>query len=597
MEKISIGSCADKFRFGRINTSQRFFHLGILAKYSVRKLNILNYCHEYIQDIHLLSKRDIEFYLQNLAVPWCLQAGRLVVATADETPENLARLRVHYGDGIRIWPMDRRRLLGALEKRFAGMLAEQAAHTLERQFPEFSARRRATAGQLGVGLAVVLGASVAILAAPTAAFLVLSLIWAAAFLANALFRAVLVWIGAGHYEASPAPPVCDSDLPLYSIIVPLYHEAAMLPGLMAALSALDYPANRVEVLLALEADDAETIAAAEAAASNPRFAVLHVPPGLPRTKPKAANYALAFVRGEFTVIYDAEDRPEPDQLRKAVAQFRARPQSVACLQARLNFYNARENWLTRMFALDYSLWFDFLLPGLDRFGIPMPLGGTSNHFRTEALRAIAGWDPCNVTEDADLGIRLARAGLSVATLDSTTFEEAAVTLGNWFYQRSRWMKGYMQTWLVHMRRPRDLLRHAGLGGFLGFQLFIGGTFVTGLANPLLWLLCLMSWAFDIDAGFGAAWSSISDVSVLALVFGNTLFAYLAMVGSCRRGWLELAPYGLAAPVYWGLVSAACYRGLWHLLLQPMYWDKTRHGMTRLAPAPASAGFSVSGGNM
>lgn len=248
-----------------------------------------------------------------------------------------------------------------------------------------------------------------------------------------------------------------------------------------------------------------------------------------------------------------------------------------------------------MFALDYSLWFDFLLPGLDRFGIPMPLGGTSNHFRTAALRAIAGWDPCNVTEDADLGIRLARLGFSVATLDSTTFEEAPVTLANWFRQRSRWMKGYMQTWLVHMRRPGDLLRHAGAGGFIGFQLFVGGTFATGLANPLLWMLCLVSWAFGIDSGIGLAWPSYAGISLLPLILGNTLFAYLAMLGLSRRGWLELAPYGLTMPVYWGLISAACYRGAWHLLLRPMHWDKTRHGMSRVTSVSAGERCPMSGG--
>jgi cellulose synthase/poly-beta-1,6-N-acetylglucosamine synthase-like glycosyltransferase len=249
-----------------------------------------------------------------------------------------------------------------------------------------------------------------------------------------------------------------------------------------------------------------------------------------------------------------------------------------------------------VFALDYSLWFDFLLPGLERFGIPMPLGGTSNHFRTEALRAIAGWDPCNVTEDADLGIRLARLGLSVATLDSTTFEEATITLANWYRQRSRWMKGYMQTWLVHMRNPRDLLRHAGAGGFLGFQLFIGGTFATGLANPLLWMLCLGSWALGVEPGIGLAWSSFTGVSFAALILGNTLFAYLLILGASRRGWLELAPYGLTAPAYWGLISAACYRGLWHLLTRPMYWDKTRHGATRMAWRPIGEGYPHSDGD-
>ncbi len=321
--------------------------LGVLPQGSANNYNISNITQHYAQDIGILCECDVDFYLQNLAIPWCWQGDRLIVATADGSPENLTRLRVRYGDDIRFRSIERRRLLRTLEARFAGVIARRATCELEERFPEFSARRRVTPAQLGFGAAVVLAVAIAFRVAPAESCFALSLAWGIAFFANALFRAVLVWIGAGSDGAPHAAMVRDEDLPLYSIIVPLYREAAMLPGLLAELSALDYPARRIEVFLALEADDAETIAAAEAAAGDPRFAVLHVPPGQPRTKPKAANYALAFARGEFTVIYDAEDRPEADQLLKAVAQFRARPRSVACLQARLNFYNAHENWLTR----------------------------------------------------------------------------------------------------------------------------------------------------------------------------------------------------------------------------------------------------------
>lgn len=238
-----------------------------------------------------------------------------------------------------------------------------------------------------------------------------------------------------------------------------------------------------------------------------------------------------------------------------------------------------------MFALDYALWFDLLLPGLDRFGIPMPLGGTSNHFRTAALRTIGGWDPYNMTEDADLGIRLAQLGLRVTTLDSTTYEEATVTFGSWLRQRSRWMKGYMQTWLVHMRSPLRLLKQSGFGGFVGFQLFVGGTFLASLLNPVLWAFCLCSLIFGsgFSAGFAAA--PFSHASLIGLLAGNGLFTYLAMLGPCRRGWLELVPYGVGAPLYWALISVASYRGAWDLVTRPMHWEKTRHGMSRQKPQP------------
>lgn len=339
----------------------------------------------------------------------------------------------------------------------------------------------------------------------------------------------------------------------------------------------DYPRDRLDVKLILEADDLDTIAAVNAAALDGRFHVIRVPAAQPRTKPKACNYALPFVRGEFTVIYDAEDRPEPDQLSKAVAAFRTHSNEVACLQARLNFFNSTECWLAKMFTLDYSLWFDLMLPGLDHASILMPLGGTSNHFRTSALRAVHGWDPFNVTEDADLGVRLARLGLRVRTLDSTTFEEATTRFESWLKQRTCWLKGYMQTWLVHMRSPRTLLKNAGVSGFLAFQLFVGGTVVSALLNPILWLIFLASELFG--------WSAFAIVdarlSIASLIIGNGLFASLAMLAPLRRGWQHLSVHGLLAPVYWLLISIAGYRALIQLFRCASMWEKTPHGESKV----------------
>ena len=227
-----------------------------------------------------------------------------------------------------------------------------------------------------------------------------------------------------------------------------------------------------------------------------------------------------------------------------------------------------------MFALDYALWFDMLLPGLDRIGVPMPLGGTSNHFRTQVLRDIGGWDAFNVTEDADIGIRLAQLGYRVSMIPSTTYEEAPVTLGPWLRQRSRWLKGYMQTWLVHMRHPLLLLRRAGPGGFLAFQLFLGGGIVFALANPLLWLLFLGSalWGWQSWAGIGA-------VPGAGLLANNLLLTVLAMLSPQRCGRGDLAPYGLTVIAYWALVSLAGYRALAQLMTRPFYWEKTQHGVT------------------
>ena len=289
---------------------------------------------------------------------------------------------------------------------------------------------------------------------------------------------------------------------------------------------------------------------------------------------------MRFARGEYLVIYDAEDRPEPDQLRKAVASFRKAPRKTACLQARLAIYNADESWISQIFALDYSIWFKALLPGLDRFGVPMPLGGTSNHFRTSILREVCGWDPFNVTEDADLGIRLAQLGYRVSMLDSTTFEEAPSRFRPWLRQRSRWLKGYMQTCLVHTREPVALTKRVGFRGVAVIQLFIGGVVWSALVNPVLWLIFLLSCLQAQTNSETQVLETLARISGLGLLTTNTLLAWLALAGTRRANRFAVMAYGPTFMFYWMLVSIAAYRGLWQLIFKPFFWEKTPHGQGR-----------------
>src|SRR5581483_7145367 len=323
---------------------------------------------------------------------------------------------------------------------------------------------------------------------------------------NFLFKGILVALGGGRSVAADdeiamlARQLKDDELPVFTVLVPMFREPEMLPMLAHALRQLDYPLGKLDIKIVLEAGDHATIEVARTLGLEGVFEVIRVPPSSPQTKPKACNFALRFARGEYLVIYDAEDRPEPDQLRKVVATFRKSPPEVACLQCRLNYYNADENWLSRMFTLDYSLWFDQVLPGLERLNIPIPLGGTSNHFKIKVLRELHAWDPFNVTEDADLGLRLTQKGYKVGVVDSTTFEEACCHPASWVRQRSRWIKGYMQTFLVHTRRPLQFVRNSGLLGLLGFVCFIGGTVIAALLNPLFWILFLV-WLAALASGF------------------------------------------------------------------------------------------------
>lgn len=342
----------------------------------------------------------------------------------------------------------------------------------------------------------------------------------------------------------------------------------------------DYPREKLNVILAVEADDRETRAAIDARTSRMPITVIAVPPGIPRTKPKALNVALPFARGHFMVIYDAEDRPEPDQLRRALQAFSAGGEKLACVQGRLCIDNTADSWLARFFTAEYAGQFDVFLPGLARLKLPLPLGGTSNHFRTDALREAGGWDAFNVTEDADLGIRLARFGHRTGVIASTTYEEAPAHLGPWLRQRTRWFKGWMQTWSVHMRQPRRLLRELGLRGFLAFQLIVGGSALAALLHPLF-VAGLIGAMLAESAHTGAAGAAThAGVIGAVVVLGYAASAFVGFVGLRRRGLTGSAWVLLLTPLHWLLLSIAAWRALFQLAVAPYVWEKTEHGLAK-----------------
>lgn len=411
-----------------------------------------------------------------------------------------------------------------------------------------------------------------------------------AYLVAGAYKVLLLLRGeraARNPSAADPYAIPDADLPIYTVLVPLLREEAIVPVLVEQLLTLDYPIERLEVLLVVEADDVQTLAALGRCTLPPHIHMLVVPPGTPRTKPRALNVGLAYASGEYIVVYDAEDRPERDQLRKAVAAFRTLPRQVVCLQARLNFYNRHQSLLTRLFSIDYAVWYDMLLPGLMHRYAVVPLGGTSNHFRTDALRRMGGWDPFNVTEDADLGVRIARVGLRVMMLDSITWEEAVARVGPWVRQRSRWIKGYIQTYLVHMRQPARLLREIGPASYLDFQLLVGGTSLVLLVNPLMWALTVVYFAAK-DTPAGAAihllYPPVLYYPALACLLANYVFFYIQLYIVVRCGYDDLARYAVLGPLYWVLMSAGAWAGFISLVRDPHYWAKTEHGISLGVPS-------------
>lgn len=366
----------------------------------------------------------------------------------------------------------------------------------------------------------------------------------------------------------PAPPLPDQDLPRYTVIAPLYREAAIAPDLVAALDALDYPRDRLQALIVLESDDAGTWDALAALPLPAFIQVLAAPPGWPRTKPRACNIALERATGELVTIYDAEDRPDPGQLREAAARFAVAPPRLACLQAPLRI-DPDPRLLPAQFALEYAVQFEVLLPALARLGAPFPLGGTSNHFRASALRAVGGWDSWNVTEDADLGFRLAAEGYSMGLLDAPTFEPAPETLADWIPQRTRWVKGYMQTFGVQSRHPP----HWRTGAAAAFAATLGSAIVAAfLHGPLIaWALVATVLGLVED---GRPWLSLADGLLLALGWAG---AGLAGVVGLRRAGLPVRLRDLVGlPLYWPLQSLAAAHALVQLFDRPFHWDKTPH---------------------
>jgi glycosyltransferase XagB len=415
---------------------------------------------------------------------------------------------------------------------------------------------------------------------PEKLLLILNSIFTTFFLLATLYRLLLMDTALRrHHELS----IPDDQLrtpaegwPSYVVQVPLYKERHALPHLVKALGQLDYPKDKLDIQLLIEADDRDTQEALAKITIAPPFRVVSIPVSHPRTKPKACNVGLASAEGEFLVIYDAEDRPDPKQLKKAVIAFSRVPDNVACIQAKLSFFNSTRNLVTRCFTMEYAMWFDLCLPGLDRLRAPIPLGGTSNHFRLSVLKSLKGWDEYNVTEDCDLGLRLFVAGWRTRILDSVTWEEACPFVPAWTRQRSRWVKGYVQTYLVHTRDLVGLSRRLGVINSLHFHLLIGGSVLSQLLGPLYWLLVLV-WLIYRPPQVGQFFpGAVFLMGALCLFLGNFIFVYGSALAAWRRGHGKIIHFAPLMVIYWILGSLAAWRGTLQLLVNPHFWEKTQH---------------------
>lgn len=538
-----------------------------------------------LPDPRLIDQIGAETCLREGMMPWRRVAGCTVIATS--RPEEFARLRDSLPAAMAPYAM----VIASEPAIHAALLARRQTALIRRAealvAPTESCRTMNGPLTQKLAWAALIAATLALWLAPVASFAVLTF-WAmltlvaSSALKLAAFAAELVGSARDRRGAALPPPVV-ARLPVVSLMVPLFHEHDISGRLLRRLSRLSYPRELLDVLLVVEEEDTAT---REVLAHTrlPHWArVIVVPDGPIRTKPRALNFALNFCRGSVIGVYDAEDAPDPDQIHAVVRRFHERGPEVACLQGILDYYNPRTNWLARCFTAEYAAWFRSMLPGLARLGLAVPLGGTTLFFRRAAIDALGGWDAYNVTEDADLGIRLARHGYRTELIATVTHEEANCRVLPWVRQRSRWLKGYAMTWGVHMRDPVQLWRQLGAWRFWGFQVLFLGALSQYLLAPVLWAMTLAA------IGFGHPLAGLVGGRGIAAMTGLFLISEVITMGVAAwavrgREHRHLWPWLPVLNFYFPLGALAAWKAIYEVAVRPFYWDKTAHGLFDHAPA-------------
>lgn len=422
------------------------------------------------------------------------------------------------------------------------------------------------------GLSVILGTSVFIIISGLIALFYFILMVFKLYIVYQSISAPLIDFSKKEIEA-----IDDKKLPIYTILIPLRREEKVIGQIIKAMSAIDYPKEKLDIIITLEEYDHQTISAIKEANPPSYFKTLILPNVKPKTKPKALNVAFLKTKGEFIVIYDAEIIPEPDQLKKAYLTFKKYPE-IGCLQTRLDHYNANQNIITKLFNAEFSFYYDLFLPGLQKFNYPIPLSGHSAHFRKKILEKIGAWDPYNVAEDCDIGIRLYRMGYKTGIINSISNEEAVSDLKSWIQQRTRWMKGFIQTSIVHLRYPLHFKNEiGGYRNFFVFLLIVPGTVIINVLNLVFWIILILwltTHAKIIQVFFPGF---ILYISVISFLIGSFIFTYLNLIGTYKRGKYNLMKYSFLSIFYWILLAIATVRAVIHIIIKPHFWEKTSHG--------------------
>lgn len=536
----------------------------------------------------LAAQMPVEFWLRHRIIPW-MQLGQTVLI-ATSRPDQFDSIRNALAD---VFPNVIAVL--ATESAIGDAITAEFSHALAsaagtRVTPALSCRTWNPPTQSWWSLACLIFLGIAVLS-PAWFLAVCSLVAVVSLFCVAILKlfAFICHLSGRTHRAAPSLPTHPQQspgrLPKVSVMVPLFHEKEIATALIRRLSRLTYPKAMLDVMLVLEEHDEITRETLAKTTLPSWMRVIEVPAhGNLTTKPRALNFALDFCRGDIIGIWDAEDAPAPDQIDLVVSRFAEADKDVVCLQGMLDYYNPRANWLARCFTIEYASWWRIILPGMVRMGLVIPLGGTTLFFKRKELEMLGGWDAHNVTEDADLGVRLARAGYRTELIDTVTFEEANCKPWPWIKQRSRWLKGFMITYLVHMRRPRQLMRDLGTKRFWGYQVFFLGTVSQFLLAPVLWSFWLVTFGMSHPVQMLLPTSIIYAIGGM-FVLAEILTICIGLVAVSHADRRFLMPWVFTMIVYFPLGVLAAFKAIYELALKPFYWDKTQHGQSEADHKP------------
>ncbi len=522
---------------------------------------------KFLPDPSILSKKHLNYYIKLNFIPWKKDKGITYVAATNIKAELIKLLEKIYGKKFKVVITTQSAITRAIQRNFSTTTTLTVQSELKKIYPKYSAYYLLTTKQK---ITITLFLIVLLFLASTMPYkLIIFLIITSNIIiaASTIFKFFIFSNAFKREIGTNYTQIKDHSLPVYTVLLPLHKEKHTILNLLNNIRQINYPKSKLDVIILVEQFDKKTIRFLNRLGLEGFFRIICIPKSYPQTKPKACSYGLKFAMGKYITIYDAEDKPDPNQLLKAVQMFRSSPKKVVCLQSRLNYYNRDDNFLSSSFAIEYSVWFDFLLKGLENLRIPIPLGGTSNHFKKDKLQQLKGWDPYNVAEDADLGYRLAKYGYTTKILDSYTMEESPVKLKTWLLQRARWIKGHIQTYIVHLRTLNQFKHHLSKLGIVGFHFFL----ILPIATYLVQVFLPFTFFIQADTKFLAFIKLVTMINGAFWIIISIFFAICAVI---KNNWRDMNYSILLHPFYYLLHSIAFFIAFYQLLFKPHYWSKT-----------------------